>query len=372
MSENISTNQTVLDSSDTSADSTLSPSTVEPSSVQNFADFSIDSYADSLMEELFQDLEHSLDQGTKLPTEPVKPAAITSQATAIPGLSLSPTLVPYQQSASLESATPQQSANEGTLIPLVDEEDRVINPDEIHQEIKQKQRRWQFGQSLDRLLLIATCTSLIVAGAIWFILQTRGQQAQAPAPATPTAEQLQAQAQAQADANFLNYVQRSLEAIARRAGANRQGSPPSGTNLPTVSVPGNPSQPSSNPSVIERVYIPIYQQPPTSAPNPTTLPPGAAAPIPSLAPAPVAPPVAAAPTVTQPPNIASTGTHRLVGTFEWGDRSAALFEINGSTQRIYVGENIGSSGWTLVSVEGEEVIVRRNGEVRSIYMEQQF
>jgi Tfp pilus assembly protein PilP len=62
----------------------------------------------------------------------------------------------------------------------------------------------------------------------------------------------------------------------------------------------------------------------------------------------------------------------LVGVLEQGDRSAALFEVNTIVQRIRLGESIGSSGWTLVEVRAGEAIVRRNGEVRSIYVGQQF
>jgi Tfp pilus assembly protein PilP len=64
--------------------------------------------------------------------------------------------------------------------------------------------------------------------------------------------------------------------------------------------------------------------------------------------------------------------HTLVGLLELGDRSAALFDINGSTQRFNVGEGIGNSGWTLVSVANQEAVIRRNGEVRSVYVGQRF
>ena len=62
----------------------------------------------------------------------------------------------------------------------------------------------------------------------------------------------------------------------------------------------------------------------------------------------------------------------LVGLLDLGDSSAALFEIRGSTKRIKVGEAIGSSGWLLVAVANQEAIIRRNGEVRSIYVGQQI
>jgi hypothetical protein len=64
--------------------------------------------------------------------------------------------------------------------------------------------------------------------------------------------------------------------------------------------------------------------------------------------------------------------HTLVGVLELGNLSAALFEINGLTQKIALGQTIGSSGWTLVSITNQEAVVRRNGEVRSIYVGQKF
>lgn len=60
-------------------------------------------------------------------------------------------------------------------------------------------------------------------------------------------------------------------------------------------------------------------------------------------------------------------SHTLEGLLELGDKSAALFKVDGVTRRIDVGESIGSSGWTLVEVSKGEAVVRRNGEVRSIY-----
>ncbi|MCL1467216.1 hypothetical protein [Argonema galeatum] len=61
-----------------------------------------------------------------------------------------------------------------------------------------------------------------------------------------------------------------------------------------------------------------------------------------------------------------------MGVLVLGDKSAAIFEVNGASRRIHVGESIASSGWILVEVRNDEAIVRRNGEVRSIYVGQQF
>jgi type II secretory pathway component PulC len=57
---------------------------------------------------------------------------------------------------------------------------------------------------------------------------------------------------------------------------------------------------------------------------------------------------------------------------ELGDRSAALIEINGVAQRYRIGESIGTSGWTLVEVSKNQAVIRRNGEVRSVFIGQSF
>ena len=62
----------------------------------------------------------------------------------------------------------------------------------------------------------------------------------------------------------------------------------------------------------------------------------------------------------------------LVGILELGERSAALFEIDGVARRIYVGESIGGSGWTLVKVANQEAVIRRNGEISSVFVGQKF
>jgi hypothetical protein len=57
---------------------------------------------------------------------------------------------------------------------------------------------------------------------------------------------------------------------------------------------------------------------------------------------------------------------------ELDNGSVAMFDVGGAIQRIQVGEPIGDSGWTLVSVANQEAVIRRNGEVRSVYIGQTF
>ncbi|MFM5998364.1 MAG: hypothetical protein ACKPCI_01155, partial [Dolichospermum sp.] len=72
--------------------------------------------------------------------------------------------------------------------------------------------------------------------------------------------------------------------------------------------------------------------------------------------------------------LANTATYsvQLEGILESNDKSVALFNIDGITRGINVGENIGSTGWILIEVTNGEAIVRRHGEKRSIYTGQRL
>ncbi|MGB3296657.1 MAG: hypothetical protein WBA76_00200 [Phormidesmis sp.] len=232
-------------------------------------------------------------------------------------------------------------------------------------------------------------------------------------------------------ADFLVYLQRSLEVItARQAGIQQTVAViPVANKVPTLptTVPNINPSPSlgalpnlpgaaATPNVIERVFVPVYQSgsaaqpsakarttlpalPSVAMPNrkaqrptvPVPAPVAAAAAIPPGAPATARPsvpivnagtnalpapsvPVAVAPTnaAAAITNIKPNSEHVLVGILNLGSRSAALFNVDGNSQRAYVGDRVGVSEWSLVSVNGQDVVVRRNGEVRSVYIGQRF
>lgn len=208
-------------------------------------------------------------------------------------------------------------------------------------------------------------------------------------------------------ADFLAYLQRSLEVItARQDRANQtvavipaankvpmlpttvpniNAAPPLGTlpNLPGVAT---------TPGVIERVFVPLYQTQPSAKAGtvPVPAPVAAAAAIPPGAPATARSsiptvhsgrklPAPSVPVAVAPTNAAAAVTnkkpnseHVLVGILNLGSRSAALFNVDGNSQRAYVGDRVGVSEWSLVSVNGQDVVVRRDSEVRSIYIGQRF
>lgn len=230
------------------------------------------------------------------------------------------------------------------------------------------------------------------------------------------------------DEDFLAYLQDSLENISATQQASSQTVaavipvPTAGGTLPTT-VPNVNAAPSigalpnlpgatNTTNVIERVFVPVYENnqaasvtpaapaaplPSVALPNngtrptvPVPAPVAAAAAIPAGAPAaptasvPIVTGAAALPTPSAPTTVAVAPTNSgltdvtpsssitMVGVLNLGSRSAALFDIDGTSQRAYVGDRIGLSDWTLVSVNGQDVVIRRNGEVRSVYIGQRF
>jgi len=282
--------------------------------------------------------------------------------------------------------------------------------------------------SLPFLLIGAASISAVSTVGLWALSQN--------APSTGWLLSLNREASAaeipsNSTEDFLAYLGQSLDVISARQANNTQTLsaviPVANrtSTLPTTVPNTNPAPQSgvlpnlpgaatvaATPSVIERVFVPVYQnaqqnnaQPAPAVPSvavpsantqlpkvPVPAPVAAAAAIPPGAPANAAPsvPIVSAGAATlptpapaaiaiSPANAAAavadttpTSEHVLVGVLNLGSRSAALFNIEGTSQRAYVGDRVGVSDWTLVSVNGQDVQVRRDGEVRSVYIGQRF
>jgi type II secretory pathway component PulC len=72
------------------------------------------------------------------------------------------------------------------------------------------------------------------------------------------------------------------------------------------------------------------------------------------------------------PLVTGKATYSLVGVLESGDRSSALFNWNGLTQRVQIGEPLGASGWVLKSVNSQKAILSRQGKTRYLEVGQRF
>ncbi|MER3491548.1 MAG: hypothetical protein C4323_03955 [Mastigocladus sp. ERB_26_2] len=421
--------------------------------------WTIDTYADGFMDDLFAEIDSILDGSPNLP-----PHTVQQTYTHLQTLRMPPAVLPNQPWQNIQTVTHYRN-NPNAV---------VVNTPPVRQVVKRvrpKSRHW-----FSRILSVGTTLGVAIASIVWlmnsglfhrFRLASFQQALEEPQPQLPT--------KAQIEADFVNYMLGSLAAIDRQEAKTnikpvnvaltpgvttnhtalayvRNDQPP--PNLPPVLTANNTSPaPSSSTStnVVERIYIPVYKAPlpmryvpPKVSGISTTLPPLPSAmnqkttstfkPTSVVKPSvnsgskptkpanvlavvqqnlkpvdiktapitvrqapkptpnnPLGSPIPhrdgdrllggwshqQLPTINQQPTAvasAPTPAYILEGLLESENKSksAALFQINGVTQRIDIGESIGSSGWTLVDVANKEAIIRRNGEVRSIFAGQRF
>jgi hypothetical protein len=371
----------------------------------------VESYADQLMDELFEGVDRAFDGSGPQPAEPMAPEFVALKSISVPQIVLSPLAPEPQRGEKDVEAIARQVALETT-------------------------KKQQSKQSFDRILLGAACGSLLLVMGLWLasrsgLLRLRA----APAPETPAASSVTAP-----DTQFVEYVQRSLEVIEQKKApqpnpqlAGVPGVAPPGT-LPSISISGAPPATAGLSTAVNRIADALEQagaQPGAPAPQVVLIPPPAqvaVAPAAPVAGAPAAPqtgsvspsptarasgraiaaagtrtPLAASPNPSESPqpkilaretepapapstqqsapapeqsasavSSAPTSAHTLVGILELGDRSAALFEVDGVARRIYVGESIGASGWTLAEIKNQEAVIRKGGDVRSVFVGQKF
>lgn len=343
---------------------------------------------DHLMNEIFQDMEQTLERGTVLPSDlPKEPEPELASAPFIAPLLMSPGPPPLAHPSVLAAVTPYS-------LP----QDDLLNDPNMEELLVMDQEAAKPHKSGGGILLPAVLATLVLTGGLFAAFKFRLYQMipgySVPGVGEGTISQaiVPQAAQTGKDQQFLEYVGRSLNRIDRTAtrSSGADGTIASGT----IAIPPTPSA-APSPLVVER-YVPVYQPPLfgsfTNPPEPTANSTGPIArplaPSPAIASVrvpsartvlPFAPRAAvpAQPTLPSPvaaiaPNIDLSETHALIGLLELGDRSAALLEVNGVPQRIQVGDKIGASGWKIMSISNQAAIIQRNSEVRSIYVGQQF
>jgi hypothetical protein len=200
----------------------------------------------------------------------------------------------------------------------------------------------------DRLLVGVACASVLVTLGLW----ATSQWVRPPVVVgVPTA------VINPADAEFAQYMERSLEIISQQSTLAQPAIASSALPaLPTGAMPVSSSI-GQNSNAVERVYIPVYQ-PQTPQPSMLSSLPGATS-------------VAAISPVVKP-LIPAAAQYTLRGVLELGERSVALVDMNGVTQRVAVGQSLGASGWQLMQVANQNAVVQKQGEVRSITVGQRF
>ncbi|PAX52407.1 hypothetical protein [Brunnivagina elsteri] len=431
--------------------------------------WSIDAYADGLMDELFADVDRILERRGNIPVQTIEPEFVRMQSVKMPTLGFSETdILPTQTTSKVNQVKKQQ------ISPVVTE--KSLPKTVIKQ--RRKPRRW-----LSKLLGLGATVG-IAAASIIFVqnsgllnrLVSKSFQQSLLTNQLDAATDIATKTDAQTElGKLVDYTIGAFDAIDRQtAKINRQSlntayntaAVPNQRQLVMASASGlgtlpppmaaNNTLPAQGRSttVVERIYIPVYQAPlpmryaPPAIPGVRgTLPPipgrnallggnrakvlpvktvsnnvrnvtrplnlfAAVRPsIPSLkaislqnqpitlsqpkAPTLKAPTITIAPFRAVPPRMPTATVQKqqqfappaqvvavaptspaqiLEGLLEHEDKSksAALFKINGVTRRIEIGEGIGASGWALVEVANGEAVVRRNGEVRSVYAGQSF
>ncbi|MEI6430317.1 MAG: hypothetical protein WCO45_18330 [Pseudanabaena sp. ELA607] len=251
---------------------------------------------------------------------------------------------------------------------------------------------------LERLLWIGACTSALLAAVMWSmnygLFQRKEVRIVAAAPTGLSQEQ---KVFAEEIRKLLsNATNPETNRVTQATSAIPNGLPnPNGVGGNNLSVmPISPFPMGAGASGVVQ-YVPVYQPPITpialppientpnslapasptaSRPNPTpnnrsntpNNPPSAPSALAPTAPAPN--PVAAMP---QPP-APNNNTFVLVGVLDLGDRSTAMFDMNGSVQSVGLGKNIANSGWKLVKVNQQEIVLRRGKESKIVFVGQRF
>ena len=226
----------------------------------------------------------------------------------------------------------------------------------------------------DKIILAIAC--LYFFGVLFWLTQQQKQ---------PTDQTEVSSANSKTSANqsspqqtqFIQYLKTSLKQLEKGQSLNpvstNQNSQKSVT-LPSYSLPAVQSVP----TVVERIYVPVYPPQNTSSPNLSTLPPTMAKSIPP--PPPPAPqteanvnrePIISLQQSPQQPPPSESVVNELIGLLS-GDRGFVLVKINGSTQRFEPGELIGSSGWVLDYVVDQTAVISRNGQQQAVEVGQRF
>ncbi|MEC4851314.1 MAG: hypothetical protein SAJ12_09910, partial [Jaaginema sp. PMC 1079.18] len=226
----------------------LSSSPVQP--------WSVEREADRLMDDLFSDLDGLLEGANKLPTEPAKPDYVSLKPVAIPSLNLTPSPV----------LDPEETLSPPT--PAVVPAKPAPTPP---QKVK--------GRYLDKILFgVAFASFLAVLG--WLVADGKIEiQRFLPQSSTSrTLTQNPALSGSEADAEFLNYMLRSLELIENQPQTGQALPPAPGTLDPVTGTATNPQ--------VQWVPYPVYipYNPGGSAANSLLPPPPATNPSPASQP----------------------------------------------------------------------------------------
>ncbi|MCY7406329.1 MAG: hypothetical protein LH631_02825 [Alkalinema sp. CAN_BIN05] len=332
-------------------------------------------YATGLMDELFGEVDSILDGSLIPPTESVKVAAIPEPKAPI-NLDFAAFLsTPSSELGAMMAGLSSNGA------PAISQDDEVQLTVPVTENDRNQVRQESYGL-FEKMLIFVGCSSAMAAMVIWLGSQgTIGRMSAAirgtsnvPVAVIPPNP---------SDVKFSDYMGKSLESIDSKSKVipNLAAVPvlPS-VVMPTVKVDNSTPQIILGGSGMSR----LKPVPTIGRTIPTVNPPAPNAPAMSsqsnleqtvaklsglvdrmtgMTNRPVA---AVAPSRAVAPAAAPQSEYILSGVLGNGDKSAAMFKINGVGRNYDKGEKIGNSGWVFIRVDNGNAVVRRNGEVRTL------
>lgn len=364
-----------------------------------------ENYADHLMDEIFGEVEQVLDGSLIPPDEPVKAADHPN--------------INFDIAAALAERYPQlaEQLEDANAPDLPGDETELSKVAELSAPAPQPIPAPSNQLSLfERLMIFTGCASAVAALAVWLVSQgliTRAANfvSRKLAPPTPVASAPTTAGVNQADLQFSEYMLRSLAAIDRDAAANPQvvAVAPAPTDISSALPEANSgvSLPKPRPTEIKVTRTetagnkaastqgsPSATTPAKPAPIGSATPertdlvtrtelnqvmnrivgmlervaPGVSSRLPIPAQSQAKAPAASRAAAVKPAQSAADKAklRRISGVVDWGNKSVVTIEYNGNTQRVYLGDTVGSTGWSLVKVEDTKATFRKNGEFRTI------
>ncbi|MBE9029874.1 hypothetical protein IQ266_09060 [filamentous cyanobacterium LEGE 11480] len=383
-----------------SSESTVLERTIDPLIEASPAAPQPEHSADYLMDEIFGEVEQVLDGSLIPPDEPVKIEFKDPSAN-------------FDIAAALADRYPQlaQKLEESNLPDLPGPEAELTK---VEKPIAQVPAPAGGLSLFERFMIFTGCASAVAALAVWMVSQgfaTRTANFLSRKFANPNRIAATAPLAAsvnRADVQFSEYVLRSLAAIDRDAAANPELIAKATDTIKSSAVAKPAKAAESSIKLPSPTPTSLKLAPSSTKPKTTTVKPVAKAATPKPVAAPqrtdlvtrtemnqvmnrivsmlerVAPgvsnrlPIAAKPATQVPsraaavkakaaPKAPSNGPKRRIsGVVEWGEKSVVTIEFNGATQRVYLGDSVGSTGWTLVEVKDSKATFRKNGEFRTL------
>jgi hypothetical protein len=358
-----------------------------------------DRFATQLMDEIFGDVEDVLDGGFVPPQEAVKVEVPAPE-------------IKFDVAAALAERYPQlaKHLDEGEALPDLPGPTTALSTPQEKAGKKKKEKDPNGLSLVERFMILTGCTSAVAALGIWMTSQgllgrfgtVLNQQAASTAPA-PVLDAAQTK--------FADYMARSLSAIDRTAGVAPAAPTSALPGVPVAGVPGTGDNKtgSTSPSVgivlpkpgmatagstnliPNRPITPIAIQPQPTAINPETvsrtefnrvdqmlkkisgvlerIAPGSSSRLPNWGNRSAAPNVVAASPAVRPVVVqagANLPQKTMAGIMGEGRTVSVMFNTNGVINQVFLGENVGSTGWSFIDMKGDVAVFRRSGEIRNL------